>query len=65
MHHLHGRGVDRVTAEIAQEVGMHLQQPNADARPRKKDAEHQPRRTTADDEALCSVRLFHKGFAER
>jgi hypothetical protein len=44
---------------------MHLQQPNADARPRKKDAEHQPRRTTADDEALCSVRLFQKGFAQR
>ena len=49
--HLERRGVDRVAAEVAQEVGVLLEDQDVDAGPRQQEAEHHPGRPAADDAA--------------
>ncbi len=50
-HHVEGRGMDGVAAEIAQEVGVLLEHDHVDAGARQQEAEHEPARPTADDAA--------------
>jgi hypothetical protein len=51
VHHPQGRGVNRVAAKVAQEIGVLFQHRHADARPRQQVAQHQPRRAAAGNRA--------------
>ena len=51
MHDLEGGGMDRVPAEVAQEVGVLLEHEDVDARPGEQHPEHHARRTAARDAA--------------
>ncbi|UIY31282.1 hypothetical protein LZK73_22310 [Neorhizobium galegae] len=43
--------MDRIAAEIAQKIGVLLDDDDIDAGPRQQEAEHQPRRAGAGDHA--------------
>ena len=49
---VHGRGMDGVAAEVAQEIRVLLQHRHVDARPRQQIARHHPGRPAAGDDAL-------------
>ena len=51
VHHLERRGMDRVAAKIAQEVGMLLEHRDVDAGAREQKAEHHAGRPAVDDAA--------------
>ena len=51
VHHLERRRMDRVAAEVAQEVGVLLQHDHVDAGARQEQTEHDPGRATAGDAA--------------
>ena len=62
VHHLERRGMDRVAAKIAQEIGMFLQHDHIDAGARQQKPEHHPGRSAADDAAAagdCLRGLVH------
>src|SRR5262252_2454585 len=48
-HHVEGRGMDGVAAEVAQEVAVLLEHDDVDARAREQEAEHEPAGPAADD----------------
>ena len=50
-HHVEGRGMDDVAAEVAQEVAMLLEHDDVDAGAREQEAEHEPARSASDDTA--------------
>ena len=50
---LHRRGVDRVAAEIAEEVGMLFEHPHVAAGAREQQPGHHPRRAAADDDQVA------------
>jgi hypothetical protein len=52
VHHFEGGGMDRVAAEVAQEVRVLLQDHDMDAHARQQEAEHHAGRPTANDAAL-------------
>jgi hypothetical protein len=52
-----GRGVDGVAAEVAQEIGVFLQDEYLDARSRQQKTQHHSRRPTADDDTWKRIRL--------
>jgi hypothetical protein len=52
VHQFQRRRVDRVAAEVAQEVSVFLQNDDVYARPCEQEPQHHPRRTTARDAAL-------------
>ncbi len=56
-HQLEGGRVDRVAAEIAQEIAVLLQHDDIDAGARQQEAEHHPGRPAAGDAALGGDRL--------
>src|SRR5437773_2319184 len=56
VHDLEGGGMDRVAAEVAQEVGVLLQHDHVDAGARQEQAEHHPGRAAAGDAAACRER---------
>jgi hypothetical protein len=47
LHDVERRGMDRVAAEVAQEIGVLLQHHDVDAGARQQEAEHHSRRTAA------------------
>src|SRR4051794_1810963 len=51
VHDLQGRRVDRVAAEIAQEIAVFLEYDDIDPGARQEEARHHPGRTAADDRA--------------
>src|SRR5260370_40246293 len=51
VHDLQGRRVDRIAAEIPQEIGMLFENQNRDPGSGKKEAEHHTRRSAARDAA--------------
>ena len=57
VHQLQGRRVDRVAAEVAEEVGVLLQDDDPHAGAGEQEPEHHPRRPAADDAALGPERL--------
>ncbi len=69
VHQLEGRGMDRIAAEIAEEVGVLLEDEDADAGARQKEAQHHAGRAAARDGAAdlhgfggsCSVRAIIHG----
>lgn len=52
MHHLQCRGMDRVPAEVAEEIGVLLEHDDRHSGAGQHQAEHHPGRPTADDAAL-------------
>src|SRR5881396_2082183 len=56
VHDLERGGMDRVAAEVAQEVGVLLQHDHVDAGARQEQAEHHPGRAAAGDAAACRER---------
>ena len=50
-HHVEGRGMDGVAAEVAQEVAMLLEHDDVDAGAREQEAEHEPARSASYDTA--------------
>ena len=52
IHHLHGRRMDRVAAEVPQEIGVLLQHQRVDSGAPQQVAQHHARRTSADHAAL-------------
>ena len=66
VHHLQGRGVDRVAAEIAQEIAVLLQHQHLHPGPRQQKAEHHPGRAAAGDAAGDAMwQLIRHGEAVR
>ena len=59
VHHLERRGMDRVAAKVAQEVGVLLQHHDVDAGARQQEAEHHAGRPAADDAAARVERRSH------
>jgi|SRR5688572_1096264 hypothetical protein len=57
MHHLQRGGVDRVSAEVAEEVGMFLQHQHLDAGTSQQQSQHHAGRTAARDAATHRHRL--------
>jgi hypothetical protein len=57
---LHRRGVDRVAAEIAKEVGMPFEHPDPHPGAREQQARHHPGGAAADDQqiGLAALHLF-------
>jgi hypothetical protein len=51
LHQLERRGVDRVAAEVAEEVGVLFQHDDIDTRARQQQAEHHAGRPAANDAA--------------
>jgi hypothetical protein len=56
IEHLQGGGMDGVAAEVAREVGVHLQHPHAHAAPGEQQAQDHARRPSADDDAAGTWR---------
>ena len=52
VHHLHGRGVNGVTAKIPEEIGVLLQHQRLDAGAAQEITEHHAGRTAADNAAM-------------
>src|SRR5262249_60363113 len=48
-HHVEGRGMDDVAAEVAQEVAMLLEHDDVDAGAREQEPEHEPARSASND----------------
>jgi len=48
-HHVQGRGMNSVAAEIAQEVCMFLEHDDVDPGAGEQEAQHEPARSAADD----------------
>ena len=61
VHQFEGRRMDRVAAEIAQEIAVLLQHDDIDAGARQQEAEHHPGRPAAGDAALRGERLCGHG----
>jgi hypothetical protein len=57
MHHFQRGGVDRVSAEVAEEIGMLLQYEHVDAATSQQQAQHHAGRTPARDAAPHRHRL--------
>ena len=57
MHDLQGRGVDRVAAEVAQEVAVFFEHEHRDPGTRQQKTEHDPSRAAAGDAAGDAMRL--------
>src|SRR6266851_8522788 len=68
VHHFERRRMNRVAAEVAQKIGVLLEDENVDAGPREQKREHHPGGSAARDTAACGE-LFHsdsvpsRGFA--
>jgi len=58
-HHLERGGMDRVAAEIAQEIGVLLQHHDVDTAAREQEAEHHAGRSASHDAAAGADRLRH------
>src|SRR3954469_9486210 len=58
-HHLQRRRMDRVAAEITQEIGVLLEHRHVDAAAREEKAEHHAGRPAAHDTAASRKRLCH------
>ena len=63
VHHLQRRGVDRVAAEIAQEVRVLLQNDDIDAGAREQKAEHHAGGPAPGDDAVRGDGLHRHGYA--
>ena len=63
IHHLQGRGMDGIAAEIPEEVGVLLQHNRLDAGATQQIPQHHAGRTAADDAAACAATrwLFRGG----
>jgi hypothetical protein len=59
MHEFQSRGVDRVAAEIAKEVGVLLEHDDVDAGTGQEEAEHHAGRTAASDTTTRGKGLGH------
>ena len=59
VHHFQRRRMDRVAAEVAQEIGVLFQHDDVDAGAGQQKPEHHPGRTAADD-ATAGLHGFHR-----
>jgi hypothetical protein len=61
VHHLEGRGMHGVAAEVAQEVGVLLQHHDRHPGAGQQEAQHHARRPAAGDAAPRPDRISHRG----
>jgi hypothetical protein len=61
-HYLHGRGVERVSAEVPEEVSMLLEHEYVDPLARQHEPEHRPGRAAADHTARDSSGIERHGW---
>ena len=61
LHDVERRGMDRVAAKVAQEIGVLLEHHDVDAGARQQKSQHHPRRPAAGDAATCGNRRIAQG----